>query len=60
MPGAVNTAFILDMQRKLYRWSPQHPLRAICGDSRTRRAGCLETCTSGSERGMEKLGSERR
>ena len=25
MPGAVNTAFVLDMQRKLYRWSSSDP-----------------------------------
>ncbi|MCP4384122.1 MAG: hypothetical protein GY798_22385, partial [Hyphomicrobiales bacterium] len=25
MPGAVNTAFVLDMQRKLYRWSSSEP-----------------------------------
>jgi RNA-directed DNA polymerase len=25
MPGVVNTGFVLDMQRKLYRWSFDHP-----------------------------------
>ncbi|GHC99870.1 group II intron reverse transcriptase/maturase [Novosphingobium pokkalii] len=29
MPGAVNTAFVLDMQRKLYRWSNEDPHRVF-------------------------------
>ena len=41
MPGTVNTAFVLDMQRKLYRWSSSDPdkvfadLFNLVGDRRT-------------------------
>ena len=52
MSGTVNTGFIFDMQHKLYRWSTN--VRATRGYHHARRAGCLETCTSGSERGMKK------
>lgn len=47
MPGAVNTAFVLDMQRKLHRWSTEKATAAfedlfnIVCDRRTRR-GVLE------------------
>jgi hypothetical protein len=53
MPGMVNTSFILDMQRKLYRWSVSHTLTTR-SNSCARRAGCGETRTSGSESGMAK------
>jgi hypothetical protein len=29
MPDAVNTGFILDMQRKLYRWSDTDPKKVL-------------------------------
>lgn len=29
MPNSVNTAFVLDMQRKLYRWTAAKPIRSL-------------------------------
>ena len=97
MSDTVNTAFVPDMQRKLYRWSTENPekvfsdlfnlvcdrrtldaawrrlahnkgsqtpgtdgmtrkrVRATHGVCRAWRAGCRETRTSGSARGMERL-----
>jgi hypothetical protein len=52
---SVNTGVILDMQRKLYRWSRSGSVRHFDddpGNTRPWRAGCRETCTSGSEGGM--------
>ena len=50
--GPVNIGFILNMQRKLYRWSRWATNRDLIHHAR--RAGCLETCTSGSERGVQR------
>ena len=59
MADTVNTGFIFDMQHKLYRWSAANPEKTFAdlftrGYHHAGRAGCLETCTSGSERGMKK------
>ena len=53
MPGAVNTGFVLDMQRKLYRWSFDHPWQSPRMESRMQGnlhvrfgEGDEETCPS--------------
>jgi hypothetical protein len=53
MPGAVNTGFVLDMQRKLYRWSFDHPWQSPRIESRMQGnlhvrfgEGDEETCPS--------------
>jgi hypothetical protein len=73
-PGPVNTGFILDMQRKLYGWSRDHPERVlsldtpgsvkVCDNNRNLgcawKAGCGETRTSGLGRGVRKPAAGRR